>query len=238
MSEHAGSMHEQLEHIWLEAARDQLPLPPEAELAKRIGVSRAMLREALVSLEARGLVSRRAHQGTFPNVSALSMSLRIDQSYELSGLLTDAGFDVSVDVISADWSTLDEVEAADLGAAPGSSCLRVMKRWLGDGKPRIVAEDVIPARSRDDVAFDSAYPLYETVAQLRGETVEWESARIAAVLPDPSWRAALEVGETHPALSITLVGVSLHGTRLFRARELHVMDGLEYGMVRRGFRST
>ncbi|MFF3572148.1 GntR family transcriptional regulator [Nocardia jiangxiensis] len=238
MADRAGSdsLHEQLQRICREAAEMGTPLPPEIELARRLGVSRPMVREALVGLEAHGLVARRAHQGTFPNVSAFSVALRIDQSYELSTLLEDAGFEVEVDVISVEWSTVNDVEAADLAVPTGSQCLRVVKRWLGDGTPRIAAEDVIPARRRDDVVFDTKYSVFEIVEVLRGESVEWESAKIGAVVPEGAWREVLALDDARPALSITLVGASLHGTRLYRAHELHLMDGLEYGMVRRAVR--
>lgn len=228
----------ELERIWRDAATQRTPLPTEIELAKSLGVSRPMVREALVRLEGQGLIARRAHQGTFANVAALSIPFRIDQSYELSKRLIEAGYEVKVDVVRAEWSTLTEEEARDLETVRGASCFRVLKRWLADGRPLILAEDVVPARRRDDVEFDDEYSIFETVTTLRGVPVEWESATLRPVLPDPAVQELLAVEPTCPLLTISLVGVSLHGERLYRGHETHVPDGPEYGMVRRALRRT
>lgn len=233
MASDAGSLDERLQQIWGEAARERMPLPTELELADALGASRPMVREALVRLEADGLVARRAHQGTFPNVSALSIPFRIDQSYELTARLIGAGFDVGVDIVSAEWSVLTASEAGDLQLVEGADCFRVVKRWCADGEPLILAEDVVPARRRDDVDFPEGYSVFDLVDRLRGAVVEWESASLRPVLPTDSEQELLAVGEQEPLLAITLVGVSLHGDRLFRAYELHTTRGPEYGMVRR-----
>jgi len=43
-------------------------LPPEDELAKRLGISRSTLREALGHLESHGLIARRQGIGTFVSI--------------------------------------------------------------------------------------------------------------------------------------------------------------------------
>ncbi len=60
-----GSLAAELE---LMIARGELPkgekIPPERELASALGVARATLREALLELEIKGLLSRRPGRGT------------------------------------------------------------------------------------------------------------------------------------------------------------------------------
>lgn len=229
----AAPIDERLLEIWREAVAKRMPLPTELELAEALGASRPMVREALVRLEADGLVARRAHQGTFPNVAALSVPFRIDQSYELTARLREAGYRVRVDVVSAAWSTLTAEEATDLEASEGGSCFRVVKRWFADDKPLILANDVVPARRREDVEFDKAYSVFAVVDRLRGAAVEWEAATLRPVLPADEEQRLLHVTPTTPLLAISIVGVSLHGERLYRAYETHHMDGPAYGMVRR-----
>lgn len=66
-----GSLASELE---LMIARGELPkgerIPPERELATVLGVSRATLREALLELELKGLVSRRPGRGTVVQAAA------------------------------------------------------------------------------------------------------------------------------------------------------------------------
>lgn len=234
----ADAVDDHLARIWQDAARARLPLPTEADLAAMLGISRPMVREALVRMEGRGLVARRAHQGTFPNVAALSVPFRIDESYELSASFREAGHEVRVDVVSARWSTLVEHEAAELESAAGACCFRVRKRWLVDGRPLVMAEDVVPAQPRDDVDFDRDHSVFASVQRLRGVAVEWESATLRPVLADAVAQDLLGVGPEQPLLVIDVVGVSLHGDKLYLGQETHRVDGPSYGMVRRAVRHS
>jgi GntR family transcriptional repressor for pyruvate dehydrogenase complex len=55
-------------------------LPPERDLAEKLNVSRASLREALSALQLLGLVETRSGQGTFLSTAADSTLLRLDAS--------------------------------------------------------------------------------------------------------------------------------------------------------------
>ncbi|HUT15607.1 MAG TPA: FadR/GntR family transcriptional regulator [Anaerolineae bacterium] len=65
--------------------RDEFPpgsqLPPERDLAQRLDVSRASLREALSALQILGLVETRSGQGTFVNPGDPSPLLRLTASW-------------------------------------------------------------------------------------------------------------------------------------------------------------
>ena len=50
-------------------------LPPEAQLAEQLGVSRGILREALTILEARGHLSRTPKGGTVITLSLIHISV-------------------------------------------------------------------------------------------------------------------------------------------------------------------
>jgi GntR family transcriptional repressor for pyruvate dehydrogenase complex len=65
------------------SAHDAFPenrLPPEREFAKTLGVSRNLLREAIVAMEVMGLLETRERQGTFitmPGAGEFSASLKL-----------------------------------------------------------------------------------------------------------------------------------------------------------------
>ena len=59
-------IEQRLEHLIFEGTlRPGEKLPPERELAKQFDVSRPSVREAIQTLEAKGLLSRRQGGGTF-----------------------------------------------------------------------------------------------------------------------------------------------------------------------------
>lgn len=62
-------------------------LPPEPELARQIGVSRATLREALRSFEQQGIISRRQGVGTFVNPRPLYIESGLEALESIEMLL-------------------------------------------------------------------------------------------------------------------------------------------------------
>jgi GntR family transcriptional regulator len=220
-----------LMEVWRRSVDAGLPLPPEVALAAELGVSRPTLREALVRMEASGLVRRHPSKGTFPNVLALEFPLRLDQSFEFAEVLESAGRRASVEVLESGWTTLSDDDAATLRMAPGASAFRTLKLWRADDRPVMMAEDLVPSRS-GEVDPDPAGSVFETVSLLRGTTVEWEGAAVDPVLPAASVARHLDVAETQPLLRLSIVGVSRHGERLYLAREHHDTRVLPYGLLR------
>jgi GntR family transcriptional regulator len=128
-----GPAHAQIE-TWLAAriASRRLAagarLPPERELAGRLGVSRMTLRHALESLERRGLVERRVGRdgGTFVAERKLELAGTSALSDQLRGLGLEAGARV--------------LAAFERAAAPGEEELggrvyRIERVRLADGQP-------------------------------------------------------------------------------------------------------
>ena len=62
-------------------------LPPEPELARQLGVSRATLREALRSYEQQGIISRRQGVGTFLNPRHLYVESGLEVLVSIEDLL-------------------------------------------------------------------------------------------------------------------------------------------------------
>src|SRR5512139_3189685 len=82
-------------------------LPPEPELARRMGVSRATLREAMRTFEVQGLIRRRQGSGTFVvgRVPVIEAGLEVLESLETMaerlGLEVSVS-DLHVETVSAD----------------------------------------------------------------------------------------------------------------------------------------
>jgi GntR family transcriptional regulator len=130
-------------------------LPPEAELAVRMGVSRTTLRAALQSLADDGIVSRRRRHGTVVNRHVLRSSMPLNRLVAFRALVEQAGHRPSVDpqVHRAQAAEDDAAEALELEA--GTPCLVVERLIRADGDPVIHISDT--------VALDRLPPLGEIV---------------------------------------------------------------------------
>src|ERR1700758_3783733 len=94
---HTPPLADQPRDSLLRAIReDRFPegrLPPEAELADQLGVSRGTLRAALQSLSADGLVSRRRRHGTYVNKHVLRSSMQLNRLIPFARLVEQSGYE-------------------------------------------------------------------------------------------------------------------------------------------------
>lgn len=128
------------------------PLPSEAELCERFGVSRMTVRQALTELTAEGLIERRRGQGTF--VSAPPVHRRPGVFLSFTEEMGRRGLRPSSRLVSAalDWPRPDEV--ADLGLAPGEQVVRVVRVRLADGIPIALEDAALVARLTEVLEAD------------------------------------------------------------------------------------
>ncbi|WP_066039321.1 GntR family transcriptional regulator [Herbiconiux solani] len=225
---------DRLLELWRAAAESGTPLPSEAALAAELGVSRPTVREELIRLESAGLLTRLPNSGTFPNRSALEMGLRLDQSYEFSDMLREAGFEPGMEVLSSSWCELDAFRADRLGVRPGSPAFTTTKRWTANGIPTMVATDVIPAPAPKpgDPLPDASLTVFALVQELRGSTIEWELTWLESKVADADEQRMLGLAGAESVLGITMAGISVLGAKLYLAEETHRQGVVPYGLIR------
>lgn len=226
------SLDDRLHQVWLDAARHGTTMPSEPSLAASLATSRPAVREALVRLEERGYIHRRKGAGTVVNASLLDIPARFDQRIDISDLIASMGHTPRLDVLGVERSpiTLDEAQQHDLG--PGTTVLRIHKRWSADDRPVTLARDVVPVLE-GDVEVDPTRPMVEVALALTGERVGWEvvwpgadalgthDARLAGRTP----------GE--PVLTLDVTGVGIGGQVVYWTSEVHLRGAFRYAMVRR-----
>src|SRR5512135_2553170 len=102
-------------------------LPSEPELAERMGVSRATLREAMRSFEGQGLIRRRQGVGTFvvAKVPVLDSGLEVLESIETLAQRTD--LKVKTGELQVLQVEADDEHAKALNMPPGTSLTRVSR---------------------------------------------------------------------------------------------------------------
>jgi GntR family transcriptional regulator len=119
-------------------------LPPEAQLADQLGVSRGTLRAALSDCSAEGLVSRRRRHGTYVNKHVLRSSMQLNRLIPFARLVEQSGYEATTDPRRHHTVPASESEAAELEIAAGDEVLKVFRLLRADGQPVISITDVVP----------------------------------------------------------------------------------------------
>ena len=119
-------------------------LPSEPELARRMGVSRATLREAMRSFEGQGLIRRRQGVGTFviAKVPVLDSGLEILESIE--ALAQRTNLPVNMGGLQVQQVEADEAQAAALNVPVGTNLTRVRRVIYTENRPIAYLVDTLP----------------------------------------------------------------------------------------------
>lgn len=230
--QHDGDLIDRLRSLIGAVVLSDHQLPSEPSLASRLGASRPALREALVRLEAEGLLSRRRGATTTINREGQRIPARFDQQVEFLDVIEAAGHQAGLDLLSSTIGPIDPVSADELGIPTTSLCLRTVKRWTADGNTVLIAVDDLPLP--DGVPAETVRAgasLFDNVRALHGRPAEWEIARPGAVTITGQLVEWAD-GVTGALLTLDLLGVDRFGTRLYRAVEYHVPGAVSFGFVR------
>jgi len=119
-------------------------LPSEPQLAKKLGVSRATLREAMRSFEAQGLIRRRQGAGTFVvgQVSVLESGLEVLESLETMAHRLNLA--VTVSDLHVDRVYADQEMADGLKRPLATRLVSVQRVVRADGRPVAYLVDTLP----------------------------------------------------------------------------------------------
>jgi len=119
-------------------------LPSEPELAKKMGVSRATLREAMRSFETQGLIRRKQGVGTFVigEVPVIDSGLEVLESIET--MASRIGLSVSTGSLKIDLLSADVDCAEVLEISIGSKVTQVSRVIFTDERPVAYLVDTLP----------------------------------------------------------------------------------------------
>jgi GntR family transcriptional regulator len=116
----------------------------EPELAKKLGVSRATLREAMRTFETHGLIRRRQGSGTYVvgKVPVIDAGLEVLES--LDTMARNMNLAISVSDLHIENMDADGDSANGLGLAEGTRLTRVRRVVRADGRPAAYLIDTLP----------------------------------------------------------------------------------------------
>jgi GntR family transcriptional regulator len=195
-------------------------IPPEAELVRSLGVSRATIRAAVGRLAGRGLLVRRQGSGTFlarlpersgrPGPVGIKLGSSVAQLGRLETYTSMAerlGLKTGSERlhVEADRTTGEEAEALEL---PGNGeVTRVSRVLLLDGEAAAWMIDVLPADVIPAGKVRECLSSHQMVLDLlldEGIPVAFSEVEVAVALLDPGQPAGTSLGLTQPTAALLL----------------------------------
>lgn len=119
-------------------------LPTEPELARRMGVSRATLREAMRAFEAQGLIRRRQGVGTFVVGRSQVIQTGLEVLESIETLAKRMEMAVSLGALTVRKLTANAEQAAGLGVEEGAALVEVSRVIYADKRPVAYLVDLLP----------------------------------------------------------------------------------------------
>lgn len=230
----ASSVESDLLPVWREMIEVGGTLPSEEALAARLGHSRPAVREALIRMEAAGLIARHHGSGTFPNPAALDIPVRMDRAADFADRMAAAGHDAEMELLDAEVLPARTPCAERLTADPELRVLRTVKRWRADRVAAVVAVDLVPmaARTTDAEAIEVAGKPMRLLSGLIGlGHANWMCTWPTATELNDETARLLHYERRRAVLQTEVVGVDRHGQRVFHALEHHRPGVFEYGLI-------
>jgi DNA-binding GntR family transcriptional regulator len=209
-------------------------LPNEMELADRYAVSRATVREAVLSLMDAGYLNRRHGSGTYVT-SAPRTRHPLETSVSYTEMIREAGLKPGETVLARGERAASDEEATQLGLADDEELLLEVERVRLAGKrPVIYSLDRIPlgllAGLAEDASGESS--LYRLLERA-GHPVARASARLLPVVATAKLARLLAVKRGTPLLHIDQVDYDARGRAVMLSHEWHVADAFELIVNRR-----
>lgn len=130
---------------FLSKAKPGEKLPSEPDLARKLGVSRATLREAMRAFEGQGLIRRRQGVGTFivEHTHTIESGLEVLESIETQA--KRIGLDVSVGNLKVQEIEADETQAQYLVIKTGTKVTKITRVIIAENRPVAYLIDLLPA---------------------------------------------------------------------------------------------
>lgn len=192
---------------WSEGDR----LPPERQLCRDYGVSRATLRQALGELEERGLITRHQGRGTF--VTKPRVQLPIVGVFSIRDAMEAHGMRMSTRVIGVQVIEASRQLAADLACLPGDKVVFIERLRIGDGEPMVLDTAHLRAElfpGLESVDFESR-SLYDVLERDYGRTVAEAQETLEPVILTPRECELLEVPPHTTALLTRRITTDANG---------------------------
>jgi GntR family transcriptional regulator len=215
-------------------------LPSETHLAAQFGVSRVTLREALSSLEQRGLIIRKQGLGTFVNRATRGIATRLDECIEYGSLIRRSGYAAALSFLEWRVAPLSTSIAEALEVEPGTEALVTRKVFNANDKPVILCDNYIPlslapAERRAELLerFNPHWSVYNIAARLFEHIVTYQVSEVSARAADVEAARILQCAPGTGLLAIGDIGFTDSQRPVFYGDNSFVSGQFHFQLVRK-----
>ncbi|MGZ4430117.1 MAG: GntR family transcriptional regulator [Gaiellales bacterium] len=205
-------------------------LPGEPELALRMGVSRATLREAVRILVEDGLLRRVHGSGTYVARRPVLRN-NLDLNFGVTELIRSTGRRPSTTWSEVEHGPADAETAEALGLDEGSEVVSVRRVRAADGVPVVLSIDILRAGLIDPSELTAS--IY-TLLSRHGIEIHHGVARVSPARAGAELSRRLEVPQGTMLLCLEQVDFDQHGEPVVASCEYHLADAFDVTVYRRG----
>jgi len=182
-------------------------LSPEDKLSEMLGISRSTIREALITLDREGIITKKQGIGNLIHKSTLEVKMRIDLVQDFSKLLENGGYKPSVKRINSGW--IDNVPPQLDIKMPSTKDKRYFLSeflYLADNQPAILATSIFPksalnmAIQSDGIPFNSFKGFFNLLSKYTNEDISHSITRFIPSKVDTRISKILKIKENEPII--------------------------------------
>jgi len=211
-------------------------LPPEGELAKQMGISRATLREVLGNLESAGIITRRHGIGTFVTAPARGrLQGGLEQLISFRALLSSAGeHELQTNLTIGTIEARNDI-AEQLLVDPASSLLRVEMIAALDNVPFAYLDSYLKEGLVDVNGLRSFGngSLVDYLVETGAPRISYTHTNIFAVSANSQVAARLETDTEQPVLNLVETFYTDTGQPALHSHNYFLTERLDFYIVRR-----
>jgi GntR family transcriptional regulator len=169
-------------------------LPSEPNLARRLGVSRATLREAMRTFEVQGLIRRRQGSGTFVVGKVPVIEAGLERLESLETMAERLGLEVSVSDLQVESLVADSEAAGHLEVEAGTPLTRIRRVMREEHRPVAHLVDTLRAETLDpgQLGDDFRGSVLDFLLR-RGDALTTSKAAISAIAAPATIAKALQI---------------------------------------------
>ncbi|MDR3576097.1 MAG: GntR family transcriptional regulator [Anaerolineaceae bacterium] len=215
-------------------------LPSETDLAKEFAVSRVTVREALSSLERRGLVFRRHGVGTFVNCNAVNIRSRLDESIEFGQLIRAANYEPELGFLDCQVESANVEIARRLQIEISEPVLCIRKVFKANGTPVIYCLNAVPAslspkKYQTNLALNvnSEISIYTVLERLFNQRVAFQLSDVSACVAGDETGGMLNCSPATALLHLEDIGFNGDQLPVLYANVYYIPGLIQFQLVRK-----